>query len=88
MRMYFTLLKSQGSEMSRIKTNLKAIREEQGITQKELAERVGVRRETIVHLEGNKYNPSLELAMEICEFLDVAVEEIFTLEKEDTKKLQ
>jgi putative transcriptional regulator len=38
---------------------------------------VGVRRETIVHLENGKYNPSLKLAFDIAKALDVTVEEVF-----------
>lgn len=45
--------------------------------QTELAELVNVRRETIVHLENGKYNPSLKLAMDIAKVFGVAVEEIF-----------
>ena len=39
---------------------------------------VGVRRETIVHLEGGRYNPSLRLAMDIARVLGTSVERIFT----------
>jgi transcriptional regulator, XRE family len=39
------------------------------MTQEELAQKAGVRRETIVFLEQGKYNPSLKLAMEIAKFL-------------------
>ncbi|WP_416201389.1 helix-turn-helix transcriptional regulator [Thermocaproicibacter melissae] len=52
------------------------------ISQEELAERVGVRRETIVHLENGRYNPSLRLAMDIAEVFGVTVEEIFRFRKE------
>ena len=45
--------------------------------QAELAERVNARRETIVHLENGKYNPSLKLAMEIAHVFGVPVEELF-----------
>lgn len=65
--------------MGRIETVLKEYREITGITQKELAERVGVRRETIVHLENNRYNPSLELAMELARVFNVEVEVLFRL---------
>ncbi len=48
---------------SKIKTNLKEVREAYGMTQQDLADQVGIRRETIVHLENNRYNPSLEMAL-------------------------
>ena len=38
---------------------------------------VGARRETIVHLENGRYNPSLKLAMDIAKIFNVAVEELF-----------
>ena len=55
------------------------------ISQQELAQLVGVRRETIVHLENNRYNPSLEMAFKIAEIFDCHVEELFQLNKEVEK---
>ena len=63
--------------MSTLKTNLKEYRENKNMTQGQLAELVGVRRETIVHLENGKYNPSLKLAMDIAKVFKVTVEELF-----------
>lgn len=60
-----------------LKTKIKERRTELNITQSELAERAGVRRETIVHLERGKYNPSLKLAFDIAKILDMSVEELF-----------
>jgi putative transcriptional regulator len=51
--------------------------------QSQLAELVGVRRETIGNLENGKYNPSLKLAMDIAKVFDTTVEEIFIFEEED-----
>ena len=45
--------------------------------QTDLASRVGVRRETIVHLENGRYNPSPKLAMDIAKVFRVTVEELF-----------
>ena len=45
--------------------------------QEELAQLIGVRRETIVHLENGKYNPSLKMAMDIARVFMVTVEELF-----------
>lgn len=50
------------------------------LTQEELAERVGARRETIVRLESAKYNPSLELAARIAHVLDASIEDLFEFE--------
>ncbi|WP_312906692.1 helix-turn-helix transcriptional regulator [Tissierella praeacuta] len=63
--------------MSTLKTNLKEYRENKNMTQGQLAELVGVRRETIVHLENGKYNPSLKLAMDISRVFKVTVEDLF-----------
>ena len=59
-------------------TKIKEFREKAGLTQADLAEKVGARGETIVHLENGKYNPSLKLAMDIARVFDVTVEELFT----------
>lgn len=64
---------------SNIITNLKFVRESRGITQQELADRIGMRRETILHLENNRYNPSLEMALKIAQVFDLRVEELFQL---------
>lgn len=68
--------------MANIITKLKEFRKEMKISQQELAQLVGVRRETIVHLENNRYNPSLEMALKIAEIFDCHVEELFQLKKE------
>ena len=58
-------------------TRLKEYREKANYKQAELAELVGARRETIVHLENGKYNPSLKLAMDIAKVFGVTVEDLF-----------
>lgn len=58
-------------------TRIKEYREQRKITQGELAALVGVRRETIVHLENGRYNPSLKLAMDIAKVFGTTVEELF-----------
>ena len=58
-------------------THIKEYRERLGMTQGQLAQAVGVRRETIVHLENGKYNPSLKLAMDIAELFETSVEALF-----------
>lgn len=64
---------------SNIITELKSVRETRGMTQQELADRIGMRRETILHLENNRYNPSLEMALKIAQVFDLRVEELFQL---------
>ena len=51
--------------------------------QSELAELVGVRRETIGKLENGRYNPSLKLAMDIAKVFDKTVEEVFEFQEEE-----
>ena len=63
--------------MTILKTNIKEYREKESIKQSELATLVGVRRETIVHLENGKYNPSLKLAMDIAKIFNTTVENLF-----------
>lgn len=58
-------------------TQIKAVREQRKMTQGELAALVGVRRETIVHLENGRYNPSLKLAMDIARVFETTVEDLF-----------
>lgn len=60
-----------------LRTRVKEYREKAGLKQSELAELVHARRETIVHLENGKYNPSLKLAMDIAKAFQVTVEELF-----------
>lgn len=63
-----------------IKTNIKTYRTIKELTQEDLGNRVGVRRETIMRLENAKYNPSLELAVKISKELDTTIEELFYFE--------
>ncbi|WP_195985591.1 helix-turn-helix transcriptional regulator [Clostridium sp. D33t1_170424_F3] len=65
-----------------LKTKLREHRARMGMKQEELAARVGVRRETIGHLENGKYNPSLKLAMDIASVFHTTVEELFQFDEE------
>ena len=60
-----------------LKTKIKEYRALYSMKQDELASLVGVRRETIVHLENGRYNPSFKLAMDIARIFHVTVEELF-----------
>lgn len=57
--------------------NLKTYRTLAGLTQEQLAEQVGVRRETIMRLEKAQYNPSLKLAIDISRVVKTPIEELF-----------
>lgn len=60
--------------------NLKIFRVRKGLTQGELADITGVRRETIMRLEKAQYNPSLKLAVDISRAVGAPIEEIFVFE--------
>lgn len=62
-----------------IHNRIKEYRAKHNINQAELAQRVGVRRETIGNLEKGRYNPSLVLAWNIAKVFGVTIEDIFTI---------
>ncbi|MBN3037721.1 MAG: helix-turn-helix transcriptional regulator [Candidatus Diapherotrites archaeon] len=62
------------------RTRIKAFRQKKGLTQEELADRVGVTRQTIIFLEKGKYNPSLQLAYKIAKELGASIERLFLFE--------
>jgi putative transcriptional regulator len=55
---------------------IRELRSMHGLTQDDLAKLVDIRRETIVHLENSKYNPSLKLASDIAKVFGVPIEEV------------
>jgi len=63
--------------VSKLRTIIKELRAKFDLTQKDLADKVGVRRETIVFLEKGKYNPSLKLAYDVAKVLESKIEEVF-----------
>ena len=56
------------------------LRKAAGLRQEDLAQQLGVSRQTIIAIENDKYNPTLELAMKISRLLELHVDEIFFLE--------
>ena len=68
--------------MTTITNRVKELRDARGWTQQQLAELVGVSRQSINSIERNRYVPSLELALLFARIFDVATDEIFKLEKE------
>jgi putative transcriptional regulator len=63
-----------------MKTRIKELRARDNLTQVNLAQKVGVRRETIVFLEKGKYNPSLKLAYDISKVFNMTIEKVFIME--------
>ncbi|MBR6924937.1 MAG: helix-turn-helix transcriptional regulator [Oscillospiraceae bacterium] len=66
--------------MAEFRTRLKELRASRNMKQGELADLVGVRRETIIRLEKGFYNPSLKLAVDISRVFGLTVEEVFIFE--------
>lgn len=65
-----------------MRTKIRELREEKGLTQEQLADLVDVTRQTILFLEKGKYNPSLRLAWKIAEVFDRSIEEVFSFDDE------
>lgn len=67
-----------------IQSNIRKLRFEHGeMTQQQLAEKVGVTRQTIIAMEQSKYSPTLELAFRIALVFGVTVDEVFSYNPED-----
>ena len=68
----------------RIRNRIRSLRFHEGeMTQKELAERIGVTRQTVNAIEGAKYSPTLELAFRIAEVFDVPLGDVFQYESSE-----
>lgn len=65
-----------------MKNRIQELRKERQIRQEDLAEAVGVTRQTIISLENGRYNASLQLAHKIAMFFGYTIEEIFIFEEE------
>jgi putative transcriptional regulator len=65
-----------------VKNRIKELRTEHRITQIQMAKDLNVTRQTIVAIENNHYNPSLELALKLARYFNTTVENMFTLEGE------
>ncbi|MAJ31916.1 MAG: transcriptional regulator [Flavobacteriaceae bacterium] len=63
-----------------LKNNLKEFRQKKGLTQEQLADLVGVSRQTIISIERYRYKPTLELGLKLALTLDIKVEGLFYFE--------
>jgi putative transcriptional regulator len=68
-----------------MKNKVRALREERGLTQKELGELVGVSRQAINAIETGKFDPSIWFAYDLGRFFDLSIEELFMFCGEDRK---
>ena len=66
-----------------INTRIKELRARYNLTQDELADEVGVTRQTMLYLEKGKYNPSLVLAYKVAKALNSTIEEVFMIDEEN-----
>jgi putative transcriptional regulator len=66
-----------------MRTRIKEFRARYDLTQEDLANLVGVRRETIVFLEKGRYNPSLKLAHDVAKALKTTIDELFVFDDEE-----
>ena len=63
-----------------MKNKIKQLRKAAGLRQEDMAQMLDVSRQTIIAIENDKYNPTLELAMKIAKLLKMHVEDIFSLD--------
>jgi DNA-binding XRE family transcriptional regulator len=67
--------------MTIINTRIKELRARYNLTQDELADKVGVTRQTMLYMEKGKYNPSLVLAYKVAKALNSTIEEVFIIQE-------
>ena len=68
-----------------MKNKLRELREEKGITQKYLGEKVNVSRQAINAIETGKFDPSIWLAYDLAKFFNMTIEELFDFEGSERK---
>ena len=69
--------------IQRLENKVKVARIQVNLTQQQLAEKIGVTRQTISLIEKGKYNPTLKLCLDICYAVNKTLDEIFWIEKEN-----
>jgi putative transcriptional regulator len=69
-----------------VTNNIRALRFAAGeMTQADLADRIGVTRQTVIAIEQGRYSPSLEMAFQIARVFEVPLDGVFSYEPEETK---
>ncbi|MBR7554006.1 helix-turn-helix transcriptional regulator [Allobacillus sp. GCM10007491] len=66
-----------------MKNYVKIARIQRELTQQQLAEKVGITRQTVSLIEKGKYNPTLKLCLSICDVVNKSLDELFWVEKEE-----
>ena len=62
---------------TRVTNSIRALRDTRGLTQAELASRVGVTRQTLIAIEAGRYSPTLELAFQLARVFEVGLDDVF-----------
>lgn len=68
-----------------MKSRIKELREQYGLTQKQLGEKVGVSRQAINAIETGKFDPSIWLAYDLAKFFNLTIEELFNFKESERK---
>lgn len=63
---------------TKVTNSVRSVREDAGMTQAELARRVGVTRQTLIAIEQGRYSPSLELAFQLARAFGVGLDDLFS----------
>lgn len=66
-----------------MKNKIREIRKDRKLTQDELAKKISVSRQTINAIENDRYNPTLELAIELSQELEISIEELFLIKQKE-----
>ena len=62
---------------TRVTNSIRALRDDAGLTQAELARRIGVTRQTLIAIEQGRYSPTLELAFQVARVFEVPLDDVF-----------
>lgn len=68
-----------------MKNRVRELRNQRGLTQKELGQKMNVSRQAINAIETGKYDPSVWLAYDLAQFFELTIEEVFLFAQEDRK---
>jgi len=72
--------------MGGIRNRIRELRGDHSMTQQDLADRIGVTRQTVIAIEADKYSPSLEVAFRIATVFEIPLEQVFQYQPPPTDK--